>query len=132
MSDRVFLDSNILVYTIGQESMARSARAAMARGHVISVQVLNEFANVARRKGLLQWAEIREAALRFAQVLEIVPLTVGTHDQALALAERYGFAFYDSLIVAAALDAGCDVLYTEDLQHKQLIDGRLRVVNPFA
>jgi predicted nucleic acid-binding protein len=58
-------------------------------------------------------------------------VTEDTHDRALALVERYGFSFYDALLIAAALHAGCSRLYSEDLQHGQLIDRQLRILNPF-
>lgn len=94
--------------------------------------MLNEFANVARRKLKLSWAELGEAlaALR-ALCLSPLPLTVATNEAALALAARHGFGIYDALILAAALEAGCATLYSEDLQDGQVIDGRLTIRNPF-
>ncbi|MDB5967815.1 MAG: hypothetical protein JWQ90_265 [Hydrocarboniphaga sp.] len=132
MSRRAFADSNVLLYTLSPEAKAAVARTALARSHVLSVQVLNEFANVVRRKKLLSPAEVREIELQLRQTLEIMPITLDLHESALDVSERYGFSFYDSLIVASALQSGCDTLYTEDLQHGQLIDKQLQVVNPFA
>ena len=77
--------------------------------------------------------EIREVAGRSIRaVCDVETVTVETHDRALAIVERYGFSLYDSLVIAAALNAGCRILYSEDLQHGQLIDRQLRVVNPFS
>ncbi len=132
MSRRIFADSNVLLYTLSPETKAAAARAALLRAHVISVQVLNEFANVARRKKLLTLAETREMEAQFKQHFDIVPITVELHDFALSVSEHYRFSVYDSLIVAAALQSGCDSLYTEDLQHGQMIEHQLRVVNPFS
>jgi predicted nucleic acid-binding protein len=132
VSRRIFLDSNILVYAVSADPRAQRAQAALRKGHVISVQVLNEFCNVARRKLARDMAEIRQACAGFRSLLEVVPLTLATHDAALDLCERRGFSFYDALIVAAALHAQCDALYSEDLQHGQVIERQLRIVNPFA
>ncbi len=132
MSDRVFFDTNVLVYAIGQEARTPTAEALLARGGLISVQVLNELAAVAHRKLHMSWPDITEA-LEAIRILcpNPVPITVELHDAALRLAAQYGFHIYDALIVAAALDADCAALYTEDLQSGQVIDGRLTIQNPF-
>jgi predicted nucleic acid-binding protein len=75
--------------------------------------------------------EVREILNTIRVVCDVIPVTVETHDRALAIVERYGFSLYDSLLIAAALIAGSKRLYCEDLQHHQLIDRQLRVVNPF-
>lgn len=128
---RAFVDTNVLLYTVIPDWRSPAAERAAEQARVISVQVLNEFANTARRK--LGWgsAAIRAAESRFVALFEVVPLTLATHDRALSICDRYGFSLYDSLIVAAALDAGCDLLFSEDLQHGQRIDQALEVVNPF-
>lgn len=127
---RIFLDTNVLLYTLDGAKRGDRARQALLDGYAISVQVLNEFASVVRRKQLLSGDEISEVESRFRRLLIVAPLTLESHDSALRLNIRYGFHFYDSLIVASALETGCDVLYSEDLQHNQRIEG-LRVVNPF-
>jgi predicted nucleic acid-binding protein len=128
-----FFDTNVLLYLLsGDAAKADRAEAVLARGGTISVQVLNEFAAVASRKLGLSYAEIREVLESVRAVCAVVPITLETHDLGLQIAERYGFALYDALIVAAALLAGCATLYSEDLQDGQTIDGRLVVRNPFA
>ena len=98
----------------------------------MSVQVLNEFVNVARRKLKREWDAIRQALDTIRIVLDPpLPISVDLHLDALTIAERYGFNVYDSLIISAAKQAGCSVLYTEDLQDGQVIEG-VRVHNPFA
>ena len=99
---------------------------------MLSVQVLNEFVAVARRKLDRSWEEIRHA-LDILRVLcpEPVPLTVETHERAVQIAERYGYSIFDSLIVAAAINAGASTLYTEDMRDGQAIDG-LTIRNPFS
>ena len=96
------------------------------------MQVLNELAAIASRKLGLAWPEIREVLETAQSVCPVEPLTVATDARGLAIAERYGFSVYDSLIVAAALLAGCGVLWTEDLQDGQRLDDQLTVKNPFA
>lgn len=127
-----FVDSNILVYTFALDDRSPVAEALLQRQPVISVQGLNEFANVARRKLNMNWDELREALVVIRAFCPVVlPLDISTHENALRLAERYGFATFDSLIVASALEGGCDTLWSEDMQHGMVIDGRLRIANPF-
>lgn len=126
-----FLDTNVLIYAQGSGVKGEAARRAILEGGVISVQVLNEFAAVLRRKFGREWDDIAEAVADLRTALEPVrTIDVAIHTEALALAGSHGFNFYDSLIVASALDAGCDILLTEDLQHGQRI-ASLIVVNPF-
>jgi predicted nucleic acid-binding protein len=127
-----FFDTNILVYAQQRGGKADRARALLAGGGKLSVQVLNEFTAVSRRKQRREWHEIAEAV---ADVLTTVDpplaLTLDLHAAARALAEDHGLSFYDALIVAAALEAGCDTLFSEDLQHGRRID-RLAILNPFV
>lgn len=128
-----FLDTNILLYLLsGDAEKADSAEALLAAGGVISVQVLNEFASVASRKLAMPMAEIREVLATLRAVFKVVPLTEETHDLALSLAERYGYSIYDAIILAAALQAGCQTLVTEDMQDGQIIEGQLKIWNPFS
>lgn len=133
MSARVFIDSNVLLYTLGThpEKTVR-AEALVLEGGVISLQVLNEVAAVARRKLRLPWEEVREASLALQDLFPFpLPLTLKMHQAALGIASRYGYHIYDALILAAALEAGCDTLYSEDLQDGQVIEERLTIRNPF-
>lgn len=132
MNAKPFLDSNILVYVFSKgDPRTAIAENLLFDGGVISVQVLNEFVNVLQHKERRPWAEIRTALTSVRALLDPpVQLTVKLHEKAVTLAERYGSRIYDCLIVAAALEVGCTTLYTEDLQHGQVIDG-LTVRNPF-
>ena len=132
MSDRVFFDTTILIYAISEgDARAETAEGLLSAGGLLSVQVLNEFAAVAKRKLKMSWPEIAEA-LDAARALcgPAVPLTIETHEAALRIAARYGYQIYDSLILAAALEAGCTVLYSEDMQDGKKIDS-LTIRNPF-
>ena len=129
---KAFFDTNVLLYLLcADAAKADRAEDLVAAGGAISVQVLNEFASVAARKLGMRHAEIREILGSLRAVCSIVPLRLEIHDRALGLAERYGFTIYDALIVGAALEAGCATLYSEDLQHGQVIDGALTIANPF-
>jgi len=127
-----FFDSNILIYAFSTDARRGRALAAIAGGGVISVQVLNEFTSVLRRKQKQDWSVIEAAlnSLRF-RFPDIVPLTVDTYAAALGFARDHGLGFYDALIVAAAAGAGCDTLYSEDMQHRRVIAG-LTIRNPFV
>jgi predicted nucleic acid-binding protein len=132
MSDRPFFDTPILIYSISSdEPRAAMAEKLLADGGWISIQVLNEFAAVARRKLNLSWEETREALLAIRTLCESpTRLSIETHEAALEIAARYGYHLYDALILAAAIEAGCDILYTEDMQHGQSI-GPITISNPF-
>ena len=133
MSGKAFFDTNVLIYA-ALKNDPRSGRSEdlLAVGGVISVQVLNEFVSVARRKFKTPWDDLR-AALQWIRLLcpDTFPVTIETHEEAVKIAERYGYRIYDALIVASALDAKCGVLYSEDLQDGQDIDRRLTIRNPF-
>ena len=127
-----FFDTNVLLYLLSaDDTKADRAESLIAGGGIISVQVLNEFASVALRKHALSYTEVRDVLEPIRSVCTLLPLTAETHGQGLKLAERYGFSFYDALIVAAALSAGSERLYSEDMQHGQCIENRLTLCNPF-
>jgi predicted nucleic acid-binding protein len=127
-----FFDTNVLVYIAsGDATKADRAEAAIAAGGAISVQVLNELANVARRKMRMSWDDTHALLTTLRGLLTVHPLTLDIHETGLTLAERYGFSIYDAMIAAAAIHAGCDTLWSEDMQHGMALDEGLRIVNPF-
>jgi predicted nucleic acid-binding protein len=127
-----FFDTNVLVYIAsGRTPKADRAERLVRDGGLISVQVLNEIANVARRKMRLSWIETRAFVSLIRGLLPIEPITLETHETGLALAERYGLSVYDAMIAASALLADCDRLWSEDMQHGMVISGRLQIVDPF-
>jgi predicted nucleic acid-binding protein len=133
MSDRAFFDTNVFLYAIIQDD-PRSDRAEelIAQGGTVSVQVLSEFAAVARRKTKMPWVEIRRALDGIKALCpDPLPITLDTHAEALTIAERDGYRIYDALIVASALEARCTILYSEEMQDGQTIDGKLTIRNPF-
>ncbi len=126
-----FFDSNVLVYAFLVVEKRERALVVLAKGGVISAQVLNEFTHVAHKKRRRPWADI-EAALGVIRdwFHDIVPITSSTHASAVELARAHGLAFYDALILAAAIEAGCERLYSEDFQHGRRF-GDCMIVNPF-
>lgn len=127
-----FFDTNVVLYLLSaDQAKADRAEALLAEGGIISVQVLNEFAAVASRKLGMSWPEIREVLDQVRAVSSVEPLLVETHQRGLSVAERYDLSLYDALIVAAALISGCSTLYSEDMQHGQIIEGQLTICNPF-
>jgi predicted nucleic acid-binding protein len=133
MSDaKVFLDTNVLVYLLsGDAEKADRAETLIAAGGTVSGQVLNEFVAVATRKLGMRLPEIREVLSATRALCAVEPLTITTHELALDLSERFHLSFYDALIVAAAAAANCAVLYSEDMQDGQRIEG-VTIRNPFV
>lgn len=128
-----FFDTNVLLYVASADAAkAERAERLIGAGGRISVQVLNEIANVARRKMAMSWEETRAFLATIRALLPVQPLTIELHDAGIALAERYGFSIYDALIAAAALHADCDTLWSEDMQDGMIVEDRLRIANPFA
>ena len=128
-----FADTNVLLYLISYDTAkARRAESLLAARVAVSVQVLNEFAHVARRKHALDWTELTHTLAGIRHFAQVYPLTVDSHQRGLELAQRYQFSLYDAMIASAALQAGCNTLLSEDFQAGQLIEGRLKIVNPFA
>lgn len=125
-------DSNVLLPMLWDDpARAAKARAMLGADGTISVQVLNELANVARRKKM-HWRRIETFLDELKEIFDIVPIDLRTHEEAWRLAQRYKLAIYDAAIVAAALFADCDTLWSEDMHDGLVIDGRLTIRNPFA
>jgi predicted nucleic acid-binding protein len=127
-----FFDTSVLIYLLSSDSeKADRVEALLAESGTISVQVLNEFTAVASRKLDMPLDEIREVLDTVRDICRTEPLTVEDYDLACDMRERYKFSFYDSVIIASALNANCTTLYSEDLQHGQIIKKQLRLINPF-
>jgi predicted nucleic acid-binding protein len=127
-----FFDSNVLLYVAsGDPAKADRAEKLIGEGGMISVQVLSEIANVARRKMGMSWTETRAFLSLVRSLLPVQSLTIDVHETGLALAERYGLSIYDAMIAASALHADCDTLWSEDMQDGLALDHQIRIVNPF-
>jgi predicted nucleic acid-binding protein len=127
-----FFDTNVLLYIASHDAAkANRATGLIGEGGVISVQVLNEIADAARRKMRLSWMETGEFLTTLRGLLTVRPITVEIHETGIDLAERYGLSTYDAMIAASALDAGCNILWSEDMRSGAILSRRLRIVNPF-
>jgi predicted nucleic acid-binding protein len=133
MSGSAFFDTNVLVYAVVQDDpRSQQAEELIAEGGTVSVQVLKEFADVVRRKAKMPWDDVRFAIENIKSLCpDPLPITIDTHNEALTIAEKYGYRIYDALIVASALEARCTILYSEDMQDGQVIERRLTIRNPF-
>ena len=129
---RPFVDTNVLLYLIGDDrAKAAVAEAVLRIRVVISVQVLNEFANVARRKHKLSWSLLDGTLEDLRHFADVRAVDLATHERGLFLGQRYQLSIYDAMIAAAALEAGCTTLLSEDFQTGQVFDQQLTVRNPF-
>lgn len=127
-----FFDTNVLLYAVSSdERKADRAEGLIRQGGTISVQNLNEYANAARRKLGLPWERLRLHLKALRATLDVVPVTLSILERSLQIAQRYGLSTYDAMIVAAALEADCETLWSEDMHHDLRIDG-LTIRNPFA
>lgn len=134
MSGSAFLDTNVLVYAYSEDDPLKQQQAMAITGASqcwISTQVLTEFVNVFHRKLRVPWPDIQVTLFEIVSGFRVHGNSAATITQATRVAARYGFFWFDLLIISAALECGCETLYSEDLQHGQLIENTLRVVNPF-
>ena len=127
-----FFDTNVLIYLASADAAkADRAEHLVAQGGMISVQVLNEVANVARKKMGFTWHEVHTFLAPIRACLEIVPLSIEVHETGLALTAKYSLSLYDAMIAAAALQASCPRLWSEDIQHGFTLEGQVLIQNPF-
>jgi predicted nucleic acid-binding protein len=132
MSGRYFIDTNVCLYGFGTNAAKKDVTSVLfAGGAVMSVQVLNEMARTMLVKWRMEAARVREAVGYLSSKCEVIDLSASETISALDIFERYRFSWWDSLIIASGLKSNCAALYTEDLQHDQIIDGKLKVINPF-
>ena len=130
--NKSFLDSNLFLYLLSDDqAKADRVETHLLKPSTISLQVLSEITSVARRKLGKTWDELDELIGTLRQVCEVVPLTEETYDFGRRISERYKLSHDDSMIVASALLAQCQTLYSEDMQSGLLIDASLRNENPF-
>jgi len=130
---KIALDTNILIYNHGFDGEAKQIIAdSLLDGYpVISAQVISEYLNVMKRISKMGKRELMEMCAEWLEDCRIQPVSLSTIKRARHLIDKYDFQLFDSIIVASALEAGCNILYSEDMQHGQLIDGTLKILNPF-
>jgi len=137
MNDRAFIDTNILVYAhiandaVKHEKAKRLLKTRLFGKNVfVGVQVLSEF-YVTMTKYKHGHDDIANWIHAITRTANIASLSTFTVEIALGMKGKYGYSYWDSLIISCALENNCGVLYTEDMQHHQLVDGQLLIVNPF-
>ena len=129
---KIFFDTNTLLYLLSSDNKkADWVSQNLQQSNVISIQVLNEFTSASIRKIKISNSELDEFLDLFKSTFNVRALDTETFNTGLIVSRRYGYQHYDAMIIAAALQAGCERLYSEDMQHRQMIDKRLQIVNPF-
>ncbi len=134
MIDKTFIDTNILVYLSSNDEIKKDIATKFLyklSNAVISTQVLGEFSNVAIRKKILTSNKLIEYIKHFERSFDITVITEKTIISAIKIKEKYKFSFWDSMIISAALQANCNILYSEDMHHSQIIEQKLTIINPF-
>jgi predicted nucleic acid-binding protein len=132
VSGGLAIDSNVAIYAFSKDDRRMTAMGLLNAGPKISVQVLNEFTSVSLRKRKVAWAEIEESLDIISNLAASTrAVSYDVHDLGRLIAQRYRIGFYDSLIISAALLDDCETLYSEDMQHGLVIEGRLTIINPF-
>lgn len=132
MRDKLFVDTNVLLYLLSDDEHKKSrAKDVLLTYPLISTQVINEFSNVCIRKFKLPADQLLKALNGIERFSSIANSTISTTRKAIHLQSRYKLQYYDCLIIATALENGCDILYSEDMQHGLVIDNQLKIINPF-
>lgn len=136
MQDKIFLDTNIVIYAFSEDETEKQSIAfGLLDGEynnaLISKQVINELANILLKKFKLSSNQVENAVLELDTIVNIVDFDLSTQIKALHIKDKYNLQFYDSLIIATALENKCTTLYSEDMHHGMLIENRLKIINPF-
>jgi predicted nucleic acid-binding protein len=137
MKDKVFIDTNLWIYLHATDSIKEKSQRVVKLidtyydDIIISTQVLGEVFNVLIKKGLKDKKQAKEIILNLSEHFEVIGVLEKTVRNALDISIRYNFSYWDSLIVATALESGCRMLFTEDMQHGQVIEDVLTIKNPF-
>ncbi|NPA54423.1 MAG: PIN domain-containing protein [Aquificae bacterium] len=136
MKDKIFIDTNIWLYAFmeGNEEKSLIARKIIEENTesiCLSTQVINEICINLLKKADFSEKEIQELIVNMSNVYEICPVDINDCIKASELREKFYLSYWDSLIVASALNSNCSILYSEDMQHNQIIENKLRIINPF-
>jgi predicted nucleic acid-binding protein len=136
MTAKVFFDTNLLIYLYSSDEIAKQDKVLeyveTHENRWISTQVSSELCHVLRRKFKLEYAQIENVLTEIRTSFQITTVTVDTIERALKIATHYHYSYYDSLIIAAALEISCDFLFSEDMQHGQLISKHVKIFNPLS
>jgi len=134
MTDKIFIDTNILLYLSIKDEAKTGVLTNLIykqKQATISTQVLGEFSNVIYRKQLLSPDKLIDYLNIYSSEFEVVNIVSDTIINSIRIKEKYKFSFWDSMIISSAIEANCTILYSEDMHHKQLIENKITIVNPF-
>ena len=132
MSDKIFVDSNIFVYILSDDQRFREkALNILDSNPVISVQVVNENVMACVKKLKMSRADAFEHGRRLMSNCAVTSLNESAVHHAFSISTKYNYSFWDSLILASALENNCTIIYSEDMQHQQIIENSLTIINPF-
>ena len=132
MTAKYFADTNIILYSIGQDTQKRNiAREIIKSRPVISTQVVNESINVCIRKPGFDRKKAYDFADSIMHYTEVLPVDETTVRKSADIAIRYQLSNWDALIIASSILSGCEILYSEDMQHQMIVDNSLKIINPF-
>ena len=135
MRDKIFVDSNIILYSYSKTELDKNkiANALIFSFDeiLVSTQVINEVTNILFKKFKLDTVDIENVLLEIDNNFKIVNFSLTTQIKAIKIKEKYKLQYYDSLILATALENNCTILYSEDMQHGQIIENQLKIINPF-
>ena len=135
MPDKVFIDSNIIIYAYSVDELQKLtiARDLLDAHEIIfmSTQTINEFLNVTMRKKMLSKAQATKIVDELFSMFSVEPINQNIIQKALTLSEKYRYSYFDSLMLASALVAECSILYSEDMHHDHAVEKKLKIINPF-
>ena len=134
MKDRVFFDTNILIYLYSEDELVKRnviLKLIPEYQIIISTQVINELSHVFNRKFNISWAEIKKIKEEVISLFNLKIIDINTINEAYKIAEVYGYSYFDSLMLSSAIENDCKIIYSEDLHHSQMIENCLYIKNPF-
>ena len=137
MSDKVLLDTNLWIYLHSKDPSEKYEKVnelflSNIESLIISAQILGELYNVLIKKKFRTQAQAQEIISQLVSGFDILEIGSSQVLQAIKVNARYGYSYWDSLLISTALLSNCRIIYSEDMQHDQLIDGKLRMINPFV
>jgi len=136
MTDKVFIDTNVWVYLyysedISKKNIADKLITENFENIIISTQILNELYSALVKKAIDTKGKVNDIIIETIANFNVVDISTFDVIKAMEIKDRYGFSYWDSLVIASALESGCSILYSEDMQHNQLIENTLKIINPF-
>jgi predicted nucleic acid-binding protein len=131
---KISLDTNVLIYNHGTDGDAKQliADSLLDNAPVISTQVISEYLNVIKRISKMNKVDLLKMCAEWLEDCQIQSVSLSTINLAHHLVQKYDFQLFDSIIVASALEAECDILYSEDLHHGLIVEDKLTILNPFV